>query len=104
MEDHDAIAGAISADAFADRGNFAGRLVSEDARRGMRASGNFFEVGAADSTGVHADEHFTGANRGDGDGFEADIVHAAVNGGLHGRGDSVQGSFDAELSSNGHRK
>ena len=72
--------------------------MAEDARGGMRAGGNFFEVGAAHATGMHADEHFARADGGDGNGFEADIVDPAVDCGLHGRGDRVQGSFDGELS------
>jgi hypothetical protein len=89
-------------DAFADGGDDAGGFVSEDAGSGMRACGNLFEVGAANAAGMDADQHFAGADFGDGDGLDADVVDAAVDGGLHGRGDRVRISFDRVLSGNGH--
>ena len=85
MENHYAIAGAIVVNVLADSGDDAGSFVSEDARRGMGAGGNLLEVGAADAAGVNADENFSGTDFGDGDSFEADVVHAAVDCGQHGR-------------------
>ena len=70
--------------------------------RGMGAGGNLLEVGAADAAGVNADENFLGTDFGDGDSFRADIVHAAVNGGEHGRRDRACVRFDRILSGDGH--
>jgi hypothetical protein len=47
---------------------------------------------------MDADQHFSGANFWNGDGFQADVVYAAVNRRLHGRGDRVRVSFDRKLS------
>ena len=61
--------------------------MSEDAGRGVGAGRNFLQIGAADAAGVDANEHFAAADRGHGDSFKANVVHAAVDGGLHGRRD-----------------
>ena len=67
--------------------------MSEDARGGMGAGGNLLEVGAANAAGMDADEHLSGTDLRDGDGFEADIIDAAVDGGLHGGGDGMRSEF-----------
>lgn len=103
VEDHDAVAGAVVTDTLAHGGDDAGGFVSEDARSGVRAGGNFLEVGAANAAGVDADEEFSGTDGGDGDSFEADVVYAAINGGLHGCGDRAGVSLDCRLSGKGHR-
>ena len=102
VKDHDAIATAVVVDLFTDCGNDAGGFVSKDARGGVGACGNLLEVGAADAAGVDADEHLAGADRGDGDGFEADVVHAAIHGGLHGCWDGLWKALDHGWSGNGH--
>ena len=48
---------------------------------------DFFDVGGTDAAGGDADEEFAGADAGDGDGFEAEIVCAAIDDGTHGFGD-----------------
>jgi hypothetical protein len=102
VEDHDAVTGTVRLDGLAYRGDNAGGLVSEDAGGGMGAGENFFEVGSANAAGVNADEQLAGADLGDGDGFQADIVYTAVDRSLHGRGDRILESFDRVLSGNGH--
>src|SRR5882724_9216646 len=59
VEDHHSITGIPIVDAFADGGYHAGDFVSEDARGGVGARGDFFKIGAADAAGVHADKQFT---------------------------------------------
>jgi len=49
----------------------------------MRASRDLLQVGSADAAGMNADENFARANLRDGDFFQADIVHAVVDGSLH---------------------
>ena len=58
--------------------------MAEDAGGGVGSGGDFFEVGAADAAGVDFDQDFAGGDFGDGDGFEADVVDAAIDGGQHG--------------------
>ena len=76
--------------------------MSEDARSGVRASGNFLEVGATNAAGVHPDQHFTGSDRRHRDSLEAYIVDASVDGGLHCCRDYIGVGFDSRLTSNGH--
>lgn len=52
---------------------------------------------------MNADEKLSRADGGDWDGLEADVVDAAVNGGLHGCGDRAGVSLDCRLSGKGHR-
>ncbi len=61
--------------------------MAEDAGGGVGSGGDFLEVGAADAAGVDFDQDFAGADFGDGDGFEADVVDAAIDGGQHGARD-----------------
>lgn len=77
--------------------------MSEDARGGVRSGRNLLEVCAADTAGMHADEKFSGADGGDWDGFEADVVNAAVDRGLHGRGNQMLRRLDRIRSGNGHQ-
>src|SRR5580658_1249036 len=98
VEDHDPVAGAISLDALADGGDDTGGFVSEDAGSGMGAGGDLLEVGATDAAGVDADEEFSGTDLGYGDCLQADIVHAAVDSCLHGRGNRQRMTFDRMLS------
>ncbi len=83
MVGHDTVADAEIRDGFADPGHGAGHLVSEDARGGVRAGVDLLEVCTADAAGIDADEEFAGADLGDGHGFDADVVDAAVDGGAH---------------------
>jgi hypothetical protein len=67
MEDDDTVSGAVLADILANSGDNAGSFVSEDARGGVRSGGDFLQVGAADATGVDADQYFALADSRDGD-------------------------------------
>ena len=87
VEDDDAIARMEIGDAFTDDGDDTGSFVSEDAWGGVGSGMDFLEIGAAHAAGVDADEQFAGADAGDGNGFESDVVDAAVYGGEHSRGD-----------------
>jgi len=64
----------------------------------MRAGGDLFQVGATDPAGMDADEEFSGADHGNGDRFQANVVHTAINGGLHGCGDRARVSLDRRRS------
>ena len=86
MVGHDAVADGEVRNACADTGDSSGHLVAEDARAGVGAGVDLFEVGAADAAGVDSKEEFAGADLRDGDGFGLDVVDAAVDGGLHGLG------------------
>jgi hypothetical protein len=81
VEDHNPIAGTIALNLFADCGDNARGFMSEDARSGMGAGGNFLEVCAANAAGVDTDEHLSAAGFRDRDGLHADVVHPAVHGG-----------------------
>jgi hypothetical protein len=65
----------------------AGGFVSEDARGWQGAEVDFLDVGGADATDGDFDEEFAGVDGRDGDGFEAEIVGAAINDGGHGGGE-----------------
>ena len=64
----------------------AGGFVAEDARGRDGAVLDFFDVGGADAADGDLDEEFAGGNPRDGDGFEAQVVDAAINDGAHGFG------------------
>jgi len=103
VEDHDAVAGAKVADALADGGDNAGGFVSENSRGGVRAGRNLLEVGAANAAGVNADKEFSWADSGDRNGFEADVVYAAIDRSLHGRWNRAWVGLDSILSDEGHQ-
>ena len=65
--------------------------MAEDARGRDGAVLDFFDVGGADAADGDLDEEFMGANTRDGDGFEAQVIDAAVNDGAHGFGDNEHG-------------
>jgi hypothetical protein len=60
--------------------------MTEEARGRHGAVLDFFDVGGADAAHGDLDEEFVGADAGDGDGFEAEVVHAAIDDGAHGFG------------------
>ena len=64
--------------------NCAGGFMAEDSRRRHGAISDFLEVGRADAAHSDLDEQFVRADARDGDGFEAQIVDAAINDGAHG--------------------
>src|SRR5713226_704131 len=68
----------------------------------MRAGGNFLQISAADSAGVHAHEQFARANLGDGNSLQTNVVHAAIYGRQHGGGNRLRLFFDQGLSSYSH--
>ena len=102
MKDHHAIARTVAANVRANGGDGAGGFVAEDAGSGMGSGGNFLEVGAADAAGMDADENFFSANFGDRNSFRADVVHAVVDGGQHGRRDRACVRIERILSGYGH--
>ena len=73
--------------------------MAEDSRRRHGAGLDFFDVGGADAAGGDFDEQFVGADARDGDGFEAQVVHAAIDDGAHGFGDVRHGGI---LTTDGH--
>jgi hypothetical protein len=76
-----------------DADDGAGGFVAEDARRRHGAVLDFFDVGGADATHGDFDKQFVGADAGDGDNFEAQVVHAAIDDGAHGFGDVRHGEI-----------
>ncbi len=83
-------------------GNHARGLVPKNAGRGMRAGGNFLQIGAADSASVHPHQQFAGADRGHRDGLQANVVHAAIHRRQHGGRNRLPVFFDRDLSGYGH--
>ena len=71
----------------------AGGFVAEDARGRDGAVLDFFDVGGADAADGNLDEEFARADGGDGDGFEAEVVDAAINDGAHGFGNVRHGEI-----------
>jgi hypothetical protein len=86
VEGYDAIAGPESGDSLADCGDYAGRLMSIDARRGEKVVFDFFEIGVADAAGLDTDENFAAADCGSGDLLDIYQALAAINGCVHGFG------------------
>ena len=64
-------------------------LVAEDARRGVRAGMNLFQVRPADAAGGDLDQQLARPDGGHRDGLHAQVVHAAIDHGLHGGGNHV---------------
>jgi hypothetical protein len=89
----DAVAGLEATHARARADDGAGGFVSENARRRHGAVLDFFDVGGADAADGDFDEQFVGADARDGDGFEAQVVHAAIDDGAHGFGDVRHGEI-----------
>jgi hypothetical protein len=71
----------------------AGGFVAEDARGWDGAVLDFFDVGGANAAGGDFDQEFVSAKARDGDGFDAEIVGSAVNGGAHGFWDFRHGDL-----------
>ena len=57
--------------------------MAKNARRRHGAVVDFLDVGGADATHGDFDQEFAGPISRDGDGFEAEIVRAAIDDGLH---------------------
>src|SRR5262249_17413045 len=83
VEDHHAIADGEVRDAAADLNDGSGHLVSEDARRGVRAGVDLLQISTADAACVDLHEQLTYADLRHGHGLDADIVDAAIDGGGH---------------------
>jgi hypothetical protein len=79
MKNDDAISGMEVAQVLADGGDDAGSFVSENAGCGVRAGRNFLEVGAADAASMHTEKEFAWTDFGNRNGFEADVVLAAID-------------------------
>jgi hypothetical protein len=97
-------------DAGSEPGNNAGGFVSKNARGRDSAVLDFFDVGGADAAGGDADEKFERTDAGNRNGFEAEVVHAAIDDGAHGFGDVRHGEVltqrrqDAKLQRRENRK
>ena len=65
--------------------------MAEDARGGVRTGGNLLQIGAADAAGVHPNQDFARADLRNRNGLQADVVDAAIDRRLHGRGDGAAG-------------
>src|SRR5262249_26858153 len=83
VKDHHPVAGPEIRYARTDRRNLSRRFMAENPGRRMRTRHNLFQVGAADAAGMHADQYLSSADFRDGNGFQANIVLAAIHGGLH---------------------
>src|SRR5271165_6913535 len=79
-----------------------GSFMAEDARRGMRPSGNLLQVCAADATGVDPHQHLTRANRRNRYGLEPDVIDTTVHGRRHSQGDCLLPRGTAELCRDRH--
>jgi hypothetical protein len=107
VKDHAAVSGREALDIFPRRDHDTRGLMAEYARRRMRTSMNFFEVGAADAAGLDAQEYLSGADRRYGHGFYANVVDAAINRSLHDRGQMhlpCSRVFSANLGSGSHTR
>src|ERR1700691_4516272 len=68
----------------------------------MRSRGDLLQVRGANPAGVHPSQHLPGTNRGHATRFQADVIHATVNGGQHGGGNRLAAVFHRDLSGNSH--
>jgi len=81
-----AVAGPETARAVADADDGPGGFVAEDARGRDSTIMDLLDVGGANAAGGDADEEVAGADAGDGKGFEAEVIGAAIDNGAHGLG------------------
>src|SRR5258706_7120008 len=102
MKDYDSVAGREFLSPSAYRRNFARGFMAEDARCRMRAGSNLLEVRATDAAGMHAKQQLSRSDLRNGNGFEADVVCTAVDGGEHGRWNRLAAVVDGDLSGNAH--
>jgi hypothetical protein len=102
MKDYDPVAGGVFCDSGAYGRDDAGGFMSEDARGGVGAGSDLFQVCAANAAGVHAEEQLSRADGGDGDGFKADVVYSSVDGSQHRRRNRLAMVFNGDLSGNAH--
>ena len=103
VKDDDTIAGREASHSGTDGRDNARGFVAEDAGRGVGSGGNFLEVSAADAAGMDAKEQFARADRRHRNGFQADVIDSAVDGGEHGRRDGFAAGFDGDLSGDRHQ-
>src|SRR5262249_42134469 len=82
MENHHTVAALKGIDALTDCPNPPRSFMPETPAGRGRAGGNLLQVCAADAAGMHADQHFPGADLRDRNGLEADIVLPAIHCGL----------------------
>ncbi len=68
---------------FSNLDDYASRFMSKNARRRDGAVVDFLDVSGADATHGDFDQELAGLNFGDGDGFEPEVVRAAIDDGLH---------------------
>src|SRR5262249_47375319 len=70
-------------DALADGGNLPRHLMPENPGRRMRPGSDLFQVGPADTAGVHANQYFPGVYFRHRNRLQAHIVLSAIHSGLH---------------------
>ncbi|HEY1862000.1 MAG TPA: hypothetical protein VGG61_16685, partial [Gemmataceae bacterium] len=68
---------------LADCGYNSGSLVAKDPWCGMGTGGDLFQVSTTHTTRVYSDQHLAWPDRRHRHRFQAHVIHAAVNGGLH---------------------
>src|ERR1700722_7863012 len=85
MEDSHPVAHGKGLNPLPHCGNRAHGLMAKDAGCGVRSSMDFLEVGTADAAAVYPYEHFSRSNRRHSNGLNPDVVHSAIDSGLHGR-------------------
>ncbi len=83
MENHHPLADLIFADACTGGDNHTGRLVSENARRGVRTGGDLLQVGPANAAGVDPHQQLAGANCWNRNLLQPHVIHAAIHGRAH---------------------
>jgi hypothetical protein len=77
--------------------NRPGGFVSENPRQGNRSVPDFFYVRRTDAANGHLDEQLAGTDPRDRDGFDAEVVRAAINDGTHGLRDHEHGERNKPL-------
>ena len=81
-----AVARPEAARAGTDADDGPGGFMAEDAGRRDGPVMDLFNVGGANAAGGHLHKDVALADAGDGDGFEAEIIWAAIDNGAHGFG------------------
>src|ERR1019366_3292984 len=97
VKHHHAVAEFVAGNILAERSNHSGSFMAKDAGSRMRTGGNLLEIGAADAAGVDPDQDFSWADLRNRDGFQPNVVHAAINRRLHGGGDGMLTDGTTEL-------
>src|ERR1700691_4048601 len=102
MEDHDPIA-RFELTNLTAHGRYDTRgFVSKNARRRMRTARDFLEIGSTDAASVYPDQQFALPNLRYRNGFDPNVVDAAIDGCSHGGRNRPLRFFDRKLPRDGH--